>query len=232
MVGVRRCSGQIDNNFAENDDENGEFVQFRLRSRYAHRVQLVVFAADGVTTLFQRLLLRDEADAERWSLTLPYADEVWCYGFRVWGPNWLFDPAWTPGSELGFICDCDDNGHRFNPNKLLLDPYAIEIAGEPPRRLSAIDPDEPVADFYSGHEHRAIDTAPLAAKGVVHPSLLDDSDFAQANAAQVSSFSICRGVRPSRSGRWRLRLCMKSTSVGSRKTTAVCRQRCAAPTPG
>ena len=24
-----------------------------------------------------------------------------CYGYRVWGPNWPYDPAWTPGSTAG-----------------------------------------------------------------------------------------------------------------------------------
>jgi isoamylase len=34
------------------------------------------------------------------------------YGYRVHGP---YDPK---------------NGHRFNPNKLLIDPYARELAGD------------------------------------------------------------------------------------------------------
>ena len=57
-------------------------------------------------------------------IVLPeYTDEVWhgylpevrpdqLYGYRVYGP---YDPA---------------NGHRFNPNKLLLDPYAKALHGQ------------------------------------------------------------------------------------------------------
>jgi isoamylase len=49
------------------------------------------------------------------------------YGFRCWGPNWPFDPNWTrANSQSGFISDVDENGNRFNPNKLLIDPYARE----------------------------------------------------------------------------------------------------------
>ena len=32
---------------------------------------------------------------------------------------------------MGFISDVDGSGNRFNPNKLLLDPYAQEISQDP-----------------------------------------------------------------------------------------------------
>ena len=51
------------------------------------------------------------------------------YGFRAWGPNWHFDPEWKRGnSAAGFVCDVDAAGNRFNPNKLLYDPYARELS--------------------------------------------------------------------------------------------------------
>ena len=53
------------------------------------------------------------------------------YGYRAWGPNWAFDPAWTKGSAKGFIADVDGAGNRFNPNKLLLDPYTKEMSHDP-----------------------------------------------------------------------------------------------------
>ena len=37
------------------------------------------------------------------------------YGFRVWGGNWPWDPAWRPGSSAGFITDIDEHCNRFNP---------------------------------------------------------------------------------------------------------------------
>jgi glycogen operon protein len=84
------------------------------------------------------------------------------YGHRAWGPNWPFDAAWTPGSEAGFLRDVDASGNRFNPNKLLLDPYALEISHDP---LTANHPDPTV--YLSGTTSRHIDTGPFAAKGVV-----------------------------------------------------------------
>jgi isoamylase len=51
------------------------------------------------------------------------------YGFRCWGPNWPFNPSWSRGnSGEGFIADVDAAGNRFNPNKLLFDPYARELS--------------------------------------------------------------------------------------------------------
>src|SRR5262245_31622001 len=51
------------------------------------------------------------------------------YAFRCWGPNWPFLPEWERGnSASGFIADVDANGNRFNPNKLLFDPYARELS--------------------------------------------------------------------------------------------------------
>ena len=47
------------------------------------------------------------------------------YGYRAWGPNWTYDSGWTKGSGLGFVADVDAAGNRFNPNKLLMDPYAL-----------------------------------------------------------------------------------------------------------
>ena len=88
---------------------NGEGTNFAIFSAHAERVELCLF---------------DEAGNETERLTLPeYTDEIWHgfvpgigpgqrYGYRVHGP---YDP---------------ENGHRFNPNKLLLDPYARELSGD------------------------------------------------------------------------------------------------------
>ncbi len=51
------------------------------------------------------------------------------YAFRAWGPNWPLSSAWQRGnSAAGFASDCDSLGNRFNPNKVLYDPYARELS--------------------------------------------------------------------------------------------------------
>jgi len=86
------------------------------------------------------------------------------YGLRAWGPNWPYDPSWTPGSGAGFVADVDADGDRMNPNKLLVDPYARELSHDPE------NPDNLDGNPYrTGPGWRDVDSAPVAPKGVVLP---------------------------------------------------------------
>ncbi|HYN37836.1 MAG TPA: glycogen debranching protein GlgX, partial [Rhodospirillales bacterium] len=88
---------------------DGRGVNFALFSEHAEKVELCLFDAGG------------KRESER--IALPeYTNQIWhgyiaglhpgqLYGYRVHGP---YDPR---------------NGHRFNPNKLLIDPYATVIEG-------------------------------------------------------------------------------------------------------
>ena len=84
------------------------------------------------------------------------------YGLRAFGPNWRFDPTFVPGSEIGFVSDVDDAGNRMNPNKLLLDPYALEVSHDPINLENGSG-----AAFRAGPEGRTLDSALVAPKGVV-----------------------------------------------------------------
>jgi glycogen operon protein len=60
------------------------------------------------------------------------------YGFRAWGSNWPWHDSWRRGnSNAGFLRDVDGSGARFNPNKLLYDPYARELSHDPDDALDA-----------------------------------------------------------------------------------------------
>ncbi len=108
------------------------------------------------------------------------------YGLRAWGPNWRFHPEWRRGnSAAGFVCDVDREGNRFNPNKLLFDPYARELshAKVEPSVLAGGDDggmygtggtDVSLAQTYVGAlargvpvDRRCIDTGRRAPKSVV-----------------------------------------------------------------
>jgi glycogen operon protein len=83
------------------------------------------------------------------------------YGYRAWGPNWPYNSSWTKGSTAGFIADVDSAGNRFNPNKLLLDPYALESSHDPQT------PTQREGKFYaSGPQYRALDSGLIAPKGI------------------------------------------------------------------
>ncbi|MEZ2295326.1 glycogen debranching protein GlgX [Variovorax sp. RCC_210] len=84
-------------------------VNFALAAPTAEQVDLCIFDSTG-THEQQRLKLPAFTDGV-WHGTLPSARPGLVYGYRVHGP-------WRP-----------EAGQRFNPAKLLLDPYAREIAG-------------------------------------------------------------------------------------------------------
>lgn len=88
---------------------DGLGVNFALFSANATKVELCIFDDDGATEL-ERIELPEYTD-EVWHGYLPSARPGTVYGFRVHGP---YEP---------------DAGHRFNANKLLLDPYAKQLVG-------------------------------------------------------------------------------------------------------
>jgi isoamylase len=87
---------------------DGHGVNFALFSSHATRVELCLFDAEGRET--KRLTLPDYTD-EAWHGYVSGLRPGQLYGYRVHGP---YAPR---------------EGHRFNPHKLLLDPYARSYAG-------------------------------------------------------------------------------------------------------
>jgi isoamylase len=88
---------------------DGRGVNFALFSEHAEKVELCLFDARGRREL-QRIALPEYTD-EVWHGYLPDMRPGQLYGYRVHGP---YDP---------------ERGHRFNPHKLLLDPYARALSG-------------------------------------------------------------------------------------------------------
>lgn len=94
------------------------------------------------------------------------------YAFRVWGANWTFDESWERGnSSAGFVSDYDSIGSRFNPNKVLFDPYAREISHDKsdPAALGTYDNGMygTGGETYQGTLRRNFDTGRYAPKSVV-----------------------------------------------------------------
>jgi len=89
---------------------DGLGVNFALFSAHATKVELCLFDDKGQTEL-ERIELPEYTD-EIWHGYLPDAHPGQIYGYRVHGP---YEP---------------DAGHRFNPHKLLIDPYAKQLVGQ------------------------------------------------------------------------------------------------------
>jgi glycogen operon protein len=103
---------------------DGEGTNFSLFSEHAERVELCLFDDEDRET---RVELR-ERTAMNWHVYLPGVGPGQRYGYRVHGP---YAPR---------------EGHRFNPSKLLIDPYAKAIEGGVRWDVASTLPYVPVPD--------------------------------------------------------------------------------------
>jgi isoamylase len=89
---------------------DGAGVNFALFSEHATGVELCLFREENDTAEAATIQLTERTD-QVWHCYLPDARPGQYYGYRVHGP-------YAP-----------EQGHRFNPTKLLIDPYAKAITG-------------------------------------------------------------------------------------------------------
>lgn len=125
---------------------DGEGTNFAIFSEYAEAVELCLFEGEDNNRETARIKLT-EYENLIWHTYIPGIKPGQCYGYRVHGP-------YAPGEGL-----------RFNPNKLLLDPYAKAISG-------TVTWDDAVFGYIVGHEEQDLtqderDSAPFVPKSVV-----------------------------------------------------------------
>ncbi len=128
---------------------DGAGTNFTLFSDIADGVELCLFDEDGKETRIPIL----EQDAQVWHIYLPRVGPGQRYGYRVYGP---YEPK---------------KGHRCDPSKLLLDPYAKALEG-------AIDwaPACFSYDFENPEQRNQDDSAPHTMKSVVTNPFFDWQD--------------------------------------------------------
>ncbi len=88
---------------------DGEGVNFAVFSAHADLVELCLFTDDG--SIERARIPLTERHGDIWHVFVAGLGPGTRYGYRVHGP---YEP---------------EQGHRFNPHKLLLDPYAKKLAG-------------------------------------------------------------------------------------------------------
>lgn len=157
-------------------DSSNSHITFRVFSSRAQKILLYLYKKPLGSDEAASFNLSKESD-NVWTVTLAVTDiknnhhitgPIY-YGYRAWGPNWPYDGNWTKGQCTGCVgdCDVDDDGNRFNPNKLLLDPYAREVSH---------DPHNPIykdgRHYGTGPDYRCLDSGQQAPKGIV---LLSDT---------------------------------------------------------
>jgi len=130
---------------------DGQGVNFAIFSAHATKVELCLFDSEGKNEL-ERIVLPEYSD-EIWHGYLPNMQAGQVYGYRVYGP---YDPI---------------AGHRFNHNKLLIDPYAKQLVGD-------LVWDESLFGYTIGHPDGDLsfderDSAPFVPKAKVIDSTFD-----------------------------------------------------------
>lgn len=125
---------------------DGNGVNFALYAENATGVELCLFDEAKGAPETARIKL-EERSHQIWHVYLPGLQPGQLYGYRVYGP-------WEP-----------QNGHRFNPHKLLIDPYAKAIAG-------TVEWHDSLFAYEPGHEDKDLsfnktDSAPFVPKSVV-----------------------------------------------------------------
>lgn len=120
-------------------------VNFALYADNATAVELCLFDKDG-TTETTKIKIKERSH-HVWHILLPEVKAGQLYGYRVHGS---YNPS---------------EGHRYNPNKLLIDPYAKAIAG-------TIKWSDALFGYEMGHPDEdlimsELDSAPFIPKSVV-----------------------------------------------------------------
>jgi glycogen operon protein len=130
---------------------DGQGTNFALFSEHATGVELQLFDADGDSEPSTRVALTERTDAI-WHAYLPEVRPGQLYGYRVEGP-------YAP-----------EEGHRFNPAKLLVDPCARAIAG--PLRWN-----DAVFGYRVGDPHEDLALDPRGSAGFVPKGVVIDALF-------------------------------------------------------
>jgi isoamylase len=125
---------------------DGEGVNFALYSDNATEVELCFYNTSDDKTEADKIKLTEKTH-QVWHIYIKDVKPGQLYGYRVSGP---FEP---------------ENGKRFNPNKLLMDPYAKAIAG-------AIDWNDSLFAYEIGNpdgdlSFSEVDSGPFIPKSVV-----------------------------------------------------------------
>src|SRR5258706_1199635 len=110
MIEIRRNRIKEGSPFPRGATWNGAGTNFAVLSENATKIEVCLFDEAGEREI-QRIALPEHTD-QIWHGYLPAVPPGTRYGYRAHGP---YDPK---------------SGHRFNPNKLLLDPYACAHVGE------------------------------------------------------------------------------------------------------
>ena len=134
---------------------DGNGVNFSIFSAHADKIELCLFDSTG-TSETERHEITENTNSI-WSIYIQGLKPGQVYGYRVYGP---YEPV---------------KGHRFNPNKLLIDPYGKQLVGKLiwHKAIFGYDIDHELKDL----SFSTLDSAPFVPKSVV----IDDKAYDWSN---------------------------------------------------
>lgn len=139
---------------------DGNGVNFALFADNATGVELCLFKNETDQAGSARIKVTERTH-QIWHVYLPDAKPGLLYGYRVYGP---YEPH---------------NGHQFNPNKLLIDPYAKAIAG-------TINWDDALFSYQIGSEDEDLSFSETDSAPYIPKSVVVDPAFNWGNDARLS----------------------------------------------
>lgn len=130
---------------------DGEGTNFSLFSENAHKVELLLFDSPDSAEP-GRVVSLPETTASTWHCYLPGVGPGQYYAYRVHGP---YEPS---------------KGHRFNANKVLIDPYARALSGD-------VDWDDALFGYKVGDASEDLSFDDRDSTGSIPKSVIVDSSF-------------------------------------------------------
>ncbi|WP_409013323.1 glycogen debranching protein GlgX [Dyadobacter sp. CY343] len=130
---------------------DGEGVNFAVFSENATKVELCLFEGPEAEAENVKIEI-EEVTHHIWHVYVPGLEPGQLYGYRMHGP---YEP---------------ENGHRFNPNKLLIDPYAKALS-------STIKWDDSLFSYEIGNEQQDLSFSETDSAAFIPKSVVTDPNF-------------------------------------------------------
>ena len=146
-----------------NKDTNS--IDFKLASKNATGVILCIFDKPKGADAKFNIIMKKTNGTNIWEASIP-ADILGSknkpiyYGYRVFGKNWEYNTNFHKNFMSGFKSLVDEEGNRFNPNKLAFDPYTKELSHLPSDNSKGEDA------FVVNEDNYSQDNAKYAPKSV------------------------------------------------------------------
>lgn len=151
-------------------------VDFKLASKNATSVVLCIFDEPIGKNPILNLDMKKNQDGIWETAVKIYAlsnlKKPVYYAYRLFGPNWEREADYVPGSKIGFKSIIDENGNRFNPNKIAYDPCSKELSHLPSRTNC----------YRVNEENFMTDNSKFAPKSLFFPDIDEENraDFSRA----------------------------------------------------